>query len=457
MTERGNFGEGRISLHLTRQALPIFVAELVHVLYNIVDRMFLGRIPGEGVLALSGGGIVFPLITLINAFSSLFGQGGSPLCAIARGKGNDDLAKRIMATSFTMMILTGAILTIILYFSMDLFLSLMGATAENIVPARQYFSVYLFGTIFVMISLGMNPFINMQGNSGIGMVTVIIGAALNCILDPIFIFTLGLGVRGAAIATVISQFLSATWVVLFLKRKTTKIRLERLLIDWGILRKITKLGVTGFMFKSTTSLTQAVANNVLKLYAGAAGTLYIGAMSLVNSVREITFLPTSSITASMQPIAGYNYGAKKYSRVRNVLKLTGAITLVINGCIWLLIELRPQILAGMFTQNPELLATSSASMRIYFAALIFMVGQMMGQNTFVSLNCPKRALFFSLFRKVILVVPFTIIFPIFMGINGVFIAEAVSQLVGGSACFLTMLFTIYRKLIKTKDGEELTV
>ena len=307
---KGDFSQGKVSRNILRLGLPMMLAELVHVLYNIVDRMYIGHMPGSGTVALTGLGICFPLITLIGAFANLFSTGGATLATIARGENKDDEAERIMGTSFTMLLLVGAVLTVSMYLSAPAVLRLLGGDDTTLPAALGYFRIYVIGTIPVLISLGMNPFINAQGFPRIGMMTVIIGAVLNIILDPVFIYACGMGVEGAALATVLSQTASAAWVLFFLRCRRAVLRLTRLTVDAKHLKDIVKLGLTGFTFRVTNSLTQAIVNIMLKAWGGALSTLYVGAMSLINSVREIVSLPNNGIVGGGQSVMSYNYGAK---------------------------------------------------------------------------------------------------------------------------------------------------
>ena len=436
---------------MMRLAYPIFFAELVHVTYNIVDRMFIGHIPSTGTLALSGVGVAFPLISFINAFAGFVSSGGAPLFSIKRGEGDDESAGKILETSVTFLLIVSAALMILLYSLMDFVLPVMGADDSTFQYAKSYFSVYLMGTPFVLIALGANSFITAQGHAVVGMVTVLIGAWLKIILDPIFIFLLDMGATGAAAATVISQAISALWVILFLMRGE-EIKLRRIALSGEYLRRILKLGVSGFMFKVTNSITQGLANITLRLYGGVDGALYIGAMSIINSMREVVALPISAISSSSQPVMGYNYGARLNSRVKKTIESLMVMCFSYGLLSWGVVMMLPKILISIFTPDEALVALTVPLMRIYFAAFFCMSFQNSGQNTFVALNCARRAVFFSLFRKLVLVVPFTLVLPIFLGVEGVFWAEALSQAVGGTACMTTMLITVYRKVKKTEDG-----
>ena len=425
----------------------MMLAELVHVLYNIVDRMYIGHMPEGGTVALTGLGICFPLITLIGAFANLCSTGGATLATIARGENKDDLAERIMGTAFTMLLAIGAVLTVTLYFSAPAVLRLLGGDDVTLPAALGYFNIYVLGTIPVLISLGMNAFINAQGFPRIGMMTVIIGAALNIVLDPLLIYTCGMGVRGAALATVISQTASALWVLFFLRSRRAALRLTRLVVDREQLKNIVKLGLTGFTFKVTNSLTQAIVNIMLKAWGGALSTLYVGAMSLINSVREIVSLPNNGIVAGGQSVMSYNYGAKEYKRVSECIRFIFLCGLSVNIAVWAMIMFVPRPLISLFTSDSRLIDKTVECARIYFGAFPFMALQLTGQSTFVSLNRPAHALVFSTLRKVVLVAPLTLLLPgLGLGVHGVFWAELISQVTGASACFITMYLLIWRRM-----------
>ena len=443
----GDFSQGRVSLVIMRLGLPMMLAEFVHVLYNIVDRMYIGHMAQGGTLALTGLGICFPLITLIGAFANLYSTGGATLATIARGEQDDRKAERIMGTSFTMLLITGFLLTVILYISAPVTLRWLGGDDETIPAAMDYFRIYVAGTIPVLISLGMNPFISAQGFPKIGMMTILIGAALNIALDPLMIYTLDMGIRGAALATVISQTASAIWVLGFLRSRRAALRLTGLHLDKAELAGIVKLGVTGFTFKVTNSITQAIVNIMLKAWGGPLSTIYVGAMSLINSLREIMSLPNSGIVMGGQSVMSYNYGAKLYGRVSESIRFIFLSGLAINIVMWALVMFIPEPLLRIFTDDGQLIATGIVCARIYFGAFPFMALQQAGQSTFVALNYPRYALFFSLLRKIVLVAPLTLLLPnIGLGVYGVFWAEFVSQVIGATACFTTMYMVIWRHM-----------
>ena len=444
---KGDFSKGPVSESILRLGLPIMQAELVHVLYNIVDRMYIGHMAEGGTLALTGLGISFPLITLIGAFANLCSTGGATLATIARGEGNDQKAESILNTSFTLLLLIGAALSAILFFTAPLTLTWLGGDAETLPVALAYFRIYVLGTIPVLISLGMNSFINAQGFPRVGMITVILGAVLNIFLDPLFIFVFSMGVRGAALATVIAQFVSAIWVLGFLRGQRAAVRLTRLELSISSLIPILKLGATGFTFKVTNSITQAIVNIMLKAWGGPLSALYVGSMSLINSLREIMALPLGGIVTGGQSVMSYNYGAKLYRRVSSSISFTFFSGLAINVFMWALVLFIPEPLFRIFTSDEALISLSASCARIYFGAFPFMAMQQAGQSTFVALNYPRHALFFSLLRKIVLVAPLTLLLPgLGLGVNGVFWAEFISQVVGASACFITMSLVIWRRM-----------
>ncbi len=451
---KGDFSQGKVSRNILRLGLPMMLAELVHVLYNIVDRMYIGHMPEGGTAALTGLGICFPLITLISAFANLFSTGGATLATIARGENDDRQAERIMSTSFTMLLIIGGILMSVMYVSAPVVLRLLGGDDVTMPAALGYFRIYVLGTVPVLISLGMNPFINAQGFPRIGMMTVIIGAALNIILDPLLIYACGMGIGGAALATVISQTASAVWALSFLRSRRAVLRLTGLAVDRKQLKGIIKLGLTGFTFRVTNSLTQAIVNIMLKAWGGTLSTLYVGAMSLINSIREIVSLPNGGIVAGGQSVMSYNYGAKEYGRVSECIRFIFLSGVGVNIAVWAMIMFIPHPLISVFTADTQLIEKAVECARIYFGAFPFMALQQAGQSTFVSLNRPAHALVFSMLRKVALVAPLTLLLPgLGLGVHGVFWAEFISQVTGASACFITMYLLIWRKMKAAADPE----
>ena len=454
---KNDFSQGSIPKNILSLAIPLTVAQLTVVLYNVVDRAFIGHIDAIGRDAFTGIGLVMPVTYIITAFANLCGTGGAPLCSIARGEGDEGRASRIMGVSFTFLLLLGAALTAVFYLFHEPFLYLVGGSPDTVEHARSYLLIYLAGTIPVMIGLGMNPFINAQGFGRTGMMTTLLGAVINLILDPLFIFVLGMGVRGAALATVIAQVCSAAWVLAFLTGRRAILRLDRgsLGLDGPILRRVCGLGLTGFTFSVTNSLVQAIGNAQLQSCGAPSGTgdLYVAAMTAITSVREIVFQPIRGLTQGAQPVLGYNYGAGRYGRVRESIRFLTVSCLAYNVVVWLLLLAFPGVFILLFNDDPALLEVGVKTMRIYYAAYVMMSFQMIGQNTFVALGRAKQAVFFSLWRKVVLVMPLMLVFPRFWGPAGVFAAEPVSDVIGGGICYLTMMATVGREMRERELAE----
>lgn len=447
--KRIDFENGTITGNILGAGLPMLVAQLLNLLYNVVDRIYIARIPGEGTAALGAVGLCFPLIVIITAFANLFGSGGAPLFSIYRGKKKEPEAICIMNTSFTMLSASALILMLTgLCFARPL-LILFGASSEALTYALPYLMVYLIGTLPSMLSVGMNPFINAQGYSVIGMISVAIGAVANLLLDPLFIFVLGFGIRGAAIATVISQVLSAVFVLYFLTRKSElKVRLlhkSEVPKCLGYAKNITSLGTAGFIMQITNSLVTICCNNVLSV---TGGDIYISVMTIVSSVRQLVETPIYAMNEGTSPILSYNYGAVRPVRVRKAILVLGMMILAYTAVMWSLIILIPGTLIRIFTSDASLIQDSIPALNQYFAAFIFMDLQYIGQTVFKSLNKKKQAIFFSLLRKVFIVVPLTYLMPyaLHMGTRGVFLAEPVSNVIGGSLCFITMLCIVLPEL-----------
>ena len=447
--KRIDFENGTITGNILGASLPMLVAQLLNLLYNVVDRIYIARIPGEGTAALGAVGLCFPLIVIITAFANLFGSGGAPLFSIYRGKKKEPEAVCIMNTSFTMLSASALILMVIgMCFARPL-LILFGASSEALTYALPYLMVYLIGTLPSMLSVGMNPFINAQGYSVIGMISVAIGAVANLLLDPLFIFVLEFGIRGAAIATVISQLLSAVFVLYFLTKKSElKVRLlhkDEILKCINYAKNITSLGTAGFIMQITNSLVTICCNNVLSV---TGGDIYISVMTIVSSVRQLVETPIYAMNEGTSPILSYNYGAVRPARVRKAILVLGMMILAYTAVMWSLIILVPGTLIRVFTSDISLIQDTIPALNQYFAAFIFMDLQYIGQTVFKSLNKKKQAIFFSLLRKVFIVVPLTYLMPyaLHMGTRGVFLAEPVSNVIGGSLCFITMLCTVLPEL-----------
>lgn len=446
-----NLGEGSVGKLLLSLALPAIVAQLVNVLYNIVDRIFIGRMV-NGEVAMAGVGVAFPIIMIISAFSALIGMGGAPLAAIKMGEKDNEGAEKIISNSFSTLIIIGLICTIVfLIFKEDL-LWAFGASDATIGYVVDYLTIYLIGTVFVQIALGMNPFINTQGFAKIGMVTVVIGAIINIVLDPIFIFKLNLGVKGAALATILSQFVSAIWVLTFLfgKKSILKIRVNYLAPKFKVLLPIVALGVSPFIMQSTESLVLISMNNKLQLYGGD---LAVGAMTIMSSIMQIVTLPLMGLSQGAQPIISYNFGAKNIERVKRTFKLLLTSCLTYTFIMWAALMVFPEVFVGIFNNKPELVEITSWSMRIFFGGIFIFGAQIACQQTFLALGQAKISLIMALLRKVVLLVPLIFILPMFFEdkLKAVLFAEPISDII--AALTTITVFIIFYKKTFVKDME----
>ena len=445
-----DLGNGRIGKLLVNLAIPSIIAQIVNLLYNIVDRIFIGRMP-NGELAMAGVGVAMPVILLVSAFSALIGMGGAPLTAIKMGEQDNDGAEKIMSNSFSMLNIVGGILTIVFFIFKEPILWAFGGSEATIGYALDYLSIYIIGTIFVQISMGMNPFINTQGFAKIGMFTVAIGAVINIILDPIFIFGLNMGVKGAALATITAQAVSAIFVLNFLFGKKTilKIRKKYLKIDKKIIFSIVSLGVAPFIMQATESLVLISLNNQLSKYGGD---LAIGAMTIMSSIMQMITMPLMGLTQGAQPIISYNFGAKNIDRAKKTFKLLLISCLTYSTVMVVLLMIFPEFFVGIFNDKPELVEITSWSIKIYFSGMFIFGAQIACQQTFLALGQAKISLLLALLRKVILLVPLIFILPMFMkkGLQAVLIAEPVADIV---ACLTTIIsFSIfYKKVLSNMD------
>ena len=442
-----DFSSGSIQRSILAVAAPMLIAQLLNLLYNIVDRIYIGKIPGEGTIALAGLGLCFPVITLVTAFANLFGVGGAPLCAIARGQRDQAGAQKIMANAYFMLLLTGTALTAAGIIFHKPILYLFGASDATYPYAATYMVIYLLGTVCVMTSLGLNPYINSQGFPRMGMLTVLLGAVANIVLDPLFIFVLDMGVRGAAIATVLSQLLSALWVLRFLTGPKAELRLHfrGFRPDFSCIRKIAVLGISSFVMSFTDSLVQVASNATLRMFGGD---IYVSVMTVINSVRQIAQTPVMAVTDGASPAISYNYGAAVYGRVCAAIRFMTQLSFGYTLLIWALISAFPAAFIMIFNHDAELVAAAVPALHIYFFGFVMMAFQFSGQCVFKSLNKARLAVFFSLLRKAFIVVPLTLLLPHIggLGVNGVFLAEPVSNLVGGLACYITMRLTVMPEL-----------
>lgn len=452
--KRIDFENGTVTGNIFGAAIPMLVAQLLNLLYNIVDRVYIARIPHVGTAALGAVGICFPLIMIITAFANLFGGGGAPLFSIYRGKKEEKTAVRIMNTSFSMVCASAVILMVTGMLFARPVLVLFGASNAALDYAYPYMMIYLIGTLPSMLAVGMNPFINAQGYSVIGMLSVTVGAVANLILDPLFIFVLGFGVQGAAIATVLSQTMSALFVFVFLtKRAELKVRLlkkEEFGECSGYAKNIVSLGMAGFIMQLTNSLVSICCNNVLSV---TGGDIYISVMTIITSVRQLVETPIHAMNEGTSPILSYNYGARRPGYVRKAMVVLAVMILVYTGVMWGSIIVIPEVLIRIFSSDKMLMKDAVPALKQYFAAFIFMDLQYMGQTVFKSLNKKRQAIFFSILRKVVIVVPLTYLMPyaLYMGTDGVFLAEPVSNVIVGSLCFITMLCIVLPELKRMEE------
>ena len=454
MEQRQNdFSKGSMARNVVTMAIPMTMAQLVNILYSVVDRMYLGHIPGSGQLELAGLGLSLPIISIIMGFANLCGMGGGPLCSIHRGRGEDKEAERVLGNSFVLLVIFGVGIPLLFLPFREPLLYFFGASNATYPYAQEYITIYLLGTPFVMVGLGLNPFINAQGFARRGMMTVLLGAVVNIVLDPVLIFGFDLGIRGAAWATVIAQAVSAAWVLKFLtgRKAILRLRTDCMPLAWPRVRRILGLGLSGFFVNLTNSLVQVVCNKTLFFYGGD---LYVSVRTVINSIREVTFMGVQGITNGAQPVLGYNYGAECYQRVRQGIRFTVAATVGYAALIWAAAMLVPGVLIRIFNDGPELLAAGIPAMRIYFCMFVVMSLQMVSQAIYVALGRSKSAIFFSLLRKAIINAPLTVLLAIPLGTTGVFVAEAISQLIGGLASSLTMYFTAYRPMSRLPDRGE---
>lgn len=433
-------GKGNIKTLFFKLTIPAVTAQVISLLYNIVDRIYIGHMADVGQSALTGAGLFVPILLLINSFTMLIASGGAPLMSIALGESRKEEAEKIAGNSFFALVLLSVILTITLYLAAPQLLYFFGASGKTYVYALPYARIYILGTIFVMIALGMNLYISAQGFAKESMLTNIIGAVINIILDPILIFGFNMGVEGAAIATVISQAVSTIWVVLFLTGKKPGIRLQKktFRIEMKILSQCLALGVSTFIMISTESLLSITFNHSLALYGGD---MAVGAMTIITSVSSLISMPLQGITQGAAPLLSYNFGAARNDRVRKSFRMIFTACVSYAGAGWILIMLLPRMIAGAFTTNPELLDYSVWAMRIYFACTITLGFQSSCQQSFVALGQAKISLLMALLRKIVLLIPLILILPHLIPdqVLAVFIAEPVSDTIAAAATTITFL------------------
>lgn len=443
---KNDFSKGPVWKCIISQAVPLTIAQLVQLLYNVVDRIYIGHMGDENNIALTGVGLTFPVVTLIMAFTALFGMGGVPLFSIARGRKDSSRAGKIIGNSFALLSVSAVVLTITGYMIYKPVLYAFGASDASFIYAGSYMRIYLIGTIFTMITTGMNGYISAQGYPGLGMITVIIGAVINIAIDPVFIFVLDMGVAGAAVATIISQVISAVWVlrVLFGTKMEVPLKIKNIKVEWKITKGIVKLGLSNFVMQGTNCVVQIACNKTLQIYGGD---IYVGIMTVTNSIREIFTLPINGIVTGSQPVIGFNYGAKAYKRVKSGIIFNSIIGTAYTLFAWLLVLIFPGFFFNIFSDDIGIREMGIEMLHIYFFGFVFMALQFSGQTIFQAVGDAKHAIFFSLLRKVIIVAPLTVILPaVGFGVKGVFLAEPVSNVIGGTACYVTMIRTMKKVL-----------
>lgn len=442
MSREVNLGEEPIGRLLMTLAVPAITSQLVNALYNMVDRMYIGHIPDIGATALTGVGVCFPLIMIISAFASLIGMGGAPRASIYMGKKDNKTAEKILGNCFTALIIIAVILTVLVLVFQEPLLYLFSASSETIGYAKEYMTIYTVGTIFVQVTLGMNSFISAQGFAKISMLTVVIGAVANIILDPIFIFLFDMGVAGAALATIISQALSAVWAVWFLCGKRTVLRLKKknLRIQLSLLMPCVGLGVAPFIMQSTESILLLCFNSSLLKYGGD---LAVGAMTILSSIMQFAMLPLQGLTQGGQPIISYNYGADNMARVKKAFQIQTICCFTFAFILWAAVELVPGIFVAIFTNDPQLTSLTKWALRIYMASVLLMGIQVSCQQSFIALGNSRISAFLAIFRKIIVLIPLIYILPIFLDdkVFAVFLAEPVAD----AAAVLTTSIMFYRE------------
>lgn len=452
---KNELGEGSVGKLMLRLAIPAIVAQMVNLLYNMIDRVYIGHIPETGDLALTGLGLCFPILMIVTAFANLIGAGGAPRIAIHMGRGEEDEAEKIMGSGVAALILIAAVITVVLEIYGVPILRLFGASDRTLPYALDYMRIYVVGTICVMFSLGLNPFITTQGFSKDAMKTVIIGAVCNIILDPVFIFGFGMGVKGAALATILSQAVSAVWVLCFLRGKKTILRIRRkyLRLDSKVLLPVLALGVSPFIMIATESAINICFNVSLSRYGGDVA---VGAMTIISSIMQLQMMPVQGLSQGAQPIISYNYGAGNVDRVKKAFRMLLAVSLTYTMIFWVAVELFPGLFVGIFNNSAKLLSTTTWALRIYMACTGIFGIQMAVQQTFVALGQAKLSLFIACLRKIILLIPLIFILPAFLAdkVFAVFLAEPVSDLI--SVVTAATLFVLnFNKILKeAEEGKQ---
>lgn len=449
------FTKGKVSRMIFKLSIPLVVSQIINVLYNIVDRIYIGNMPNVGQEALAGVGIAFPIIIIVSAFASLVGAGGAPIAAIKMGEGKHDEAKKIMMNSFIMLIVIGLLLTITLLLFNEKLLYLFGATDELIYYGKSYLDIYAIGSISVMLTLGLNSYITAQGYTNIAMVVVIIGAFLNIILDPILMFTFNMGVTGAAYASIISQTVSAIFALIFLRSKKLALRLEfkKIRLDKKIMLAIMALGISPFIMQATESLVQITFNIQITKYGGSDYKSYLNIMTIMLSIMQFIMLPIIGLSQGASPLISYNFGAKNMERVKLSFKVLLITSLSYTLIFYLLIFIFPKNFVLIFNNDPFLLEIAPRILRIFFIGMSIMGIQIACQYTFLSLGQSKISVILAFLRKIILLIPITLILPHFIGINGVFYSEAIADVIAVVTTGVVFLI-FFNKILNNKLAQE---
>ena len=432
-------------------ALPTALAQLVNMLYNIVDRIYVGHIPGNSSLALAGLGVTYPIIVLITAFSNLVGMGGAPRASVAMGRGDYKTAEKILGNCITLLVVLSVVLSVVFTAFGEPVLLAFGASENTLPYAMSYLRIYLLGTIFVQFTLGMTPFITNQGFAKTSMATTCIGAISNIILDPVFIYGFNMGVQGAAVATILSQALSMIWVLCFFlgKRSVLRIRKENLVPDKAIMALVLSLGVSPFLMSATECLIQLSFNTGAAKYGGDNA---VAIMSILFSVAQIANLPIQGFCQGAQPLIGYNFGARKLERVRKTFLVMLSVSMGVTTLVVAAVEIAPQLFLGLFSSEAEIIALGTAPLRIYLLGYFFMGAQNACQQTFLGLGEAKLSMFIALLRKVILLLPLSFIIPGIFGmlgasqLVGLYVAEPVSDCISAFTCTILFFAIEWKKL-----------
>ncbi|MEG0076214.1 MATE family efflux transporter [Anaerorhabdus sp.] len=451
-------GKEPVGKLLFKLALPAITAQLINMLYNIVDRIYIGHIADIGSLALTGVGVCMPIIMLISAFAALVSMGGAPRASIFMGRNDNKTAAKIMSNCFTLLILVSIIITGTLFFNQEKLLMTFGASANTIQYAMEYMTIYSLGTIFVQLALGMNAFITAQGFAKTSMLTVLIGAVINIILDPILIFGFNMGVEGAALATIISQAVSALWVIWFLVGKKTilKIKLQDMKIDFSLILPCIALGLSPFIMQATESIIAVCFNSSLLYYGGD---IAVGAMTILTSVMQFSMLPLQGIAQGAQPITSYNYGAKNAQRVKEVFKKLLKVSFIYSAILWVAIMIVPQMFASMFTPDVELIEFTKVALRIYMSASVIFSIQISCQMTLIAIGNVVASVFIAILRKILLLIPLIYILPQIFTANqtiAVYLAEPVADIIAVTCTILIFSKQFKKALKKLDQGEVVT-